>query len=586
MIEKGGEDNKGVDICFSPSKDWTLIYNLVDDETRLKMNAIRDRADDKISKAIEQNTYVRITENGKTKHELARATGIAKFNHHTSREVKDKDINPLGYIDPQEHTHFTCLPKALGKDGKFHSHTLLDAKYEHKNGHETLRYFDSVGQLELAKGLQELGFNIEVADEHSNFKVKGITDEFRYNFSKRCKQIDKIAGPNATYNEKKNISLKVRASKDSHNLTDLRNFWQNEAKQLGFDIDKLNSIKEKQQDNHKSFSEIMKENNNANISTKKLKTIANNQAKFSTKSSKEIFEEYKNDKKLLQITKQVNFHQSNNFYKKVAENYSTKNLDKLKSKLSNLETKKPDTKKPNIQNPKIDNFFKGLMNTIKPKNNINNILPTAKNKNEILSNIKSLEEKLFSLDITDPNYGTQYLQLLQQIGDLKAQLMATDKNNNTVSNETTNFNNSNHIEPKTAENEKTESKEEKQAREEKELKRLNDIEETKKLIDKTTYDIVEKDLKSLNQDTAVNNYIDENIKNLSIQEVVKLIEFNENKLTDKLLEIEENKENLTDGRLNNELSKHSKIHNQVNDKLYDRYKALSKTINKEPVLEK
>lgn len=36
QIAHGGEDNKGVDLCFSPPKDWTLLYNRVDDETRLK----------------------------------------------------------------------------------------------------------------------------------------------------------------------------------------------------------------------------------------------------------------------------------------------------------------------------------------------------------------------------------------------------------------------------------------------------------------------------------------------------------------------------------------------------------------------
>lgn len=180
QIEHGGEDNKGVDLCFSPPKDWTLLYNMADDETRLKMDAIRDKAVDKIVKGIEQNTYYRETVNGETKFVLARGVGMATFNHHTSREVQDDHIHqtktPLtmnedgslnkdSYVDPQEHTHITVFPKVLGQDGKFHSHTLLDLKYEKGNNHEGLRYLDQLGQHELCKGLKELGFNVYEIDK-------------------------------------------------------------------------------------------------------------------------------------------------------------------------------------------------------------------------------------------------------------------------------------------------------------------------------------------------------------------------------------------------------------------------------------
>lgn len=205
QISHGGEDNKGVDLCFSPPKDWTLLYNMADDETCQKMDVIRDKAVDKIVKGIEQNTYYRETKDGETKFVLAKGVGMATFNHHTSREVQDEKINPDGYVDPQEHTHITVFPKVPGQDGKFHSHTLLDLKYEKGNNHEGLRYLDQLGQYELSKGLQELGFNTYEIDKHGNFGIEGIDDNLRNEFSKRKEQINDKAGEGATYNEKNKL---------------------------------------------------------------------------------------------------------------------------------------------------------------------------------------------------------------------------------------------------------------------------------------------------------------------------------------------------------------------------------------------
>ncbi|HOY70988.1 MAG TPA: MobF family relaxase [Methylotenera sp.] len=589
MIEHGGEDNKGVDICFSPPKDWTLIYNLVDSETRLKMDGIRDKAVNNICKAIEQNTYIRKTENGKTSFELAKATGMAIFNHHTSREVNDKDINPLGIIDPQEHTHITVFPKSLGKDGQFHSHTLLQAKYEKNNGHETLKYFDSVGQLELAKGLQELGFNIEQEDKHGNFKVKGITDDLRDNFSKRTQQIDKLAGESATYNEKKNISLKVRAKKDSHNLEDLRTYWQSNAKDLGFDIDKLQSIKSNQKDNHKSFSEIMKDNK-AGISLKKLKTIANNQAKFSTKSSKEIFEEYKNDKKLTSITKQVMFYSKNSFIQKQAENYKISSANnafkKISNKNNNISNNK-DTKqsKPTkTQSKPLEQKFNGLMNNInKPKNNIDMALGPARDKNEILSNLKNLEDKLFLLDPKAEDFAFQFQMLMQQIGMLKTQLMAEEKSNKAISNEDSVSNIDNSVSSNNAESSK-EADKSKHLENEERAKRQKEFEEKLELNKHLKLSLNEYADKLL--DFEIKQYIDNNLNDLTLSNIEKISEINEQQLQDKLLELEENKDNLTDGKLNNELNKHLSIHSKINNHLNDKYKVLSLAKDKTTEIQK
>lgn len=57
-------------------------------------------------------------------------------------------------------------------------------KYEKGNNHEGLRYLDQLGQYELSKGLQELGFNTYEIDKHGNFGIEGIDDNLRNEFSK------------------------------------------------------------------------------------------------------------------------------------------------------------------------------------------------------------------------------------------------------------------------------------------------------------------------------------------------------------------------------------------------------------------
>jgi len=435
QIDFGGDKNKGIDICFSPPKDWTLIYNLSDEETRQKMDVYRDKAVNAICRAIEQNTYIRKTENNKTTYELAKAVGIATFNHHTGREVNDKDINPLGIVDAQEHTHFTVFPKVLGKDNKYHSHTLLEAKYEKHNEHETIRYFDQVGQYELAKGLQELGFNLYEADKHGNFAVKGITEELRDNFSKRTEQINKIAGKNADYSRKQEVSLKVRAKKDSHNLEDLRKYWQDNAKTLGFDKDKLESIKEKQTNQDKTLNELMKDKK-ATVSMKKLKTLSLSNTKFSNRTNTEKLEEFKKDNKLNKFTKNNFVYSKNAFITKSLNTFSKASQSKTFAKLSN---RTPGTSTPSQSKPQAQPSHKAQPSQSatphKPASTPATSSRSADSKTATIGDIKRLELNLLSLDPLDPDYLKHKGAIEEQIAQLKEELSNSEKSGTTSNND-------------------------------------------------------------------------------------------------------------------------------------------------------
>ncbi len=433
QIEHGGEDNKGVDLCFSPPKDWTILYNSADDETRLKMDVIRDKAVDKIVKGIEQNTYYRETENGETKFVLAKGVGMATFNHHTSREVQDEKINPGGYVDPQEHTHITVFPKVSGQDGKFHSHTLLDLKYEKGNNHEGLRYLDQLGQHELCKGLKEMGFNVYEVDKHGNFGIEGIDDNLRDEFSKRKNQINEKAGEGATYNEKKEIALNFRAGKDSHDLASLRGVWKEKMNELGFNQEKINDMKDPKNHTIKHEDKKLEDliDKDKPLSNKKLKTLALNESKFTDKSYQGKLKEFKDDKKVRPISKKYNLYADNKAKEKLADKVNQKSRQPTAK--PSLEGSKSGSSGKDLE--KMGNSLKGALKGLQGGSIGGGSVPggggggasgsNGGSKEELYSSIKDLEQQLFSfppIAERTPEQHKQIAQIEAQIGDLKAQL--------------------------------------------------------------------------------------------------------------------------------------------------------------------
>lgn len=405
-----GEGFNGVEIDPSPPKDWSILIQRVSDDERAKLNQVWQTAMTEVVKAIEQNTYYRETKDGKTEYKLAKAVCIAKFDHHTSRGVN-------GQIDLQEHSHLVVLPKVLGQDGKFHSHTLYDLKYE-KNGHETLRYFDAVMQYHLSKGLNELGYGVS-PDKNGNFNIDGITNEQRKFFSKRTNQINELAGEDATYAKKKEVSLKVRNTKTDHDLGELRQDWQKDMDRLGLTSDKAQSIKSAQRNLDRSLIQIVKDGGKPVLSAKGLKTLAYREAMFSNKTMKEKLDEFKDERKLKSIG------QGNHI---VVHNTALTHLHKVASV----------ARMGSVLMPKLNGSQ--AQNSIQHQGNSNQhptfssapgAVSAPRSTQEIISSIKALEQQLMSLKLDDP----QRANIEAQIGNLNQQLHAVksaENNQNTT----------------------------------------------------------------------------------------------------------------------------------------------------------
>lgn len=344
LISKGGPDNMGVEIDPGAPKDWSILYNRVSDEDRAKMDIGFTQALHDVAKAIEENTYYRKTVDGKESYHLARGVTMAIFQHHTARSVGDKGI------DPHEHGHIVVFPKVMGDGGKMYSHTLFDLIHEKDgqgNSQETLKYFDQVMQYSLAKFLtNEMGHTLSrgVAD---SFKIDGITDEMRKEFSKRTESIKEVAREDATYEEKKKISLKQRNTKTENDLPELRKGWQEKMSSSGLKEEDIAKMKGKQENLDRPFDEVF--DKSTIISNKKLKMMALSEAKFSNKTAEEKLAEFKASKSLVKVGRNQNLNAKTSSLRKLAHDYNTHKIDAVKAKASGKAPKPKKTTSPGIE---------------------------------------------------------------------------------------------------------------------------------------------------------------------------------------------------------------------------------------------
>lgn len=326
--------NYGTELVFSAPKDWSILVNLVDDETRLKMNNAWQDMVKQTAKTIEENTFYRKKVKGKVYYELAKAVEIAAFNHHTARTIDDRP-------DMQEHVHFTIAPKVLGQDGKYYSHTLKDLVQEkssnEKKKQATLHHFDQVAQQHLAKFLQrELGLNV-TRGINDSFQIEGITKEQREFFSKRSEQVKDDLGEKSTPKQRQKAITQKRNKKQDYDLKDLREIWRKEFITLRMHTKNLSRGQKEQAKNFKEAFKDVKF-----IDTKQLKIYALSESKFSNKNAAQLFEEYRSDSMLKEFAPGKYINTNHKGAKDFEYNYAKGKLQSLiKNSSNSSKTDKP-----------------------------------------------------------------------------------------------------------------------------------------------------------------------------------------------------------------------------------------------------
>ena len=217
----------GRDLTFSAPKSVSLAALAGGDARVVKAH---DRAVARALAWVEGNaaeTRLRDPETGRMVRAGNQKTVAATFRHDTSRN-----------LDPQLHTHAVLANMVKGGDGKWRT-MANEALYRRQ------KLIGMIYRSELANGLSRLGYGIEKSHADGRFEIAGVAREVIEAFSTRRAEIeaavaergakDTAADPRLA----ERAALMTRAHKRDVDKSELRESWQRQAAELGFDARRL-----------------------------------------------------------------------------------------------------------------------------------------------------------------------------------------------------------------------------------------------------------------------------------------------------------------------------------------------------------
>ena len=226
---KGGafEHRPGRDITFSAPKSVSLAA-LVGGDAR-----IVDAHDKAVKKSLawfEKNaaeTRLMDPAMGRMVRAGNQKTVIATFRHDTSRN-----------LDPMLHTHSVVANMLLGADGKWR--TMANERL-----YRSKMLLGALYRSELARELKGLGYGIEKTHADGRFEISGVSRKVIEAFSTRRAEIEKAMHERGLGDTADNqhlarrAALMTRAHKRDVDKEALRESWQKQAANLGFNAPKL-----------------------------------------------------------------------------------------------------------------------------------------------------------------------------------------------------------------------------------------------------------------------------------------------------------------------------------------------------------
>ncbi|EHP44183.1 TrwC [Cupriavidus basilensis OR16] len=207
----------GLDLTFSAPKSVSMQALVAGD---LSVTEAHDRAVTIALQEVEKLAEARRKVKGKSHRERTGNMVIGKFRHEMSRAK-----------DPQLHTHAVLLNMTQRADGAWRALSNEDV-FRAYHG------IDAIYKAELAKGLQELGYQIRLVDDKGNFELAHITREQIEVFSSRSRVIEEALANDgktratATTLEKQVISLATRPRKDESDREVVKQYWVEKSREL------------------------------------------------------------------------------------------------------------------------------------------------------------------------------------------------------------------------------------------------------------------------------------------------------------------------------------------------------------------
>lgn len=224
----------GFDITFSASKSISTMALVAGDERLIDVhNQAMQTAMNYLEKEFAQTrTY---DDEGNRQRTNTESLAYAQFTHYTSRAT-EKDATP----DPQLHTH-NFIMNATKAGENFMS-------LEPQQLFAAQKLADQIYQNEIARGAKDLGYGIEWNKHDSNYaaEIKGVDKELLDVLSSRTAQIDaiiakeeKAMGREMTKEEKNNVTLSSRATKEAQDVAKIKDGWDNTLKNNGHAVESL-----------------------------------------------------------------------------------------------------------------------------------------------------------------------------------------------------------------------------------------------------------------------------------------------------------------------------------------------------------
>ncbi|MGA4332303.1 MobF family relaxase [Ralstonia nicotianae] len=447
---KEPEANKAQDFVFNANKDFTLLCEIYADSPEMshKLDDIFNQANEHMNKEIEARLTTRID----GKHTPIAGAIVATWKHQTARQVD-------GRIDPHRHAHNVYGHYQVAQDGTFKA-------VDFKRVFEDKLLIASQCQEILAKGVKALGFELE--EGKTGWQVKAISDQVRKEFSSRSEKIKSQTGENASYEDRQK-SANQKEKKGDYQLDELKSQWKERLDKNGLTKDMMNHVRSQpgtpqqaitKEDILRRACQVAK---SSNFTSRHIDIALAQKSQVHDFDKKQMKAEIFKDKNLvktdfkskdgqsLYYSKSITSKSYQNDMQKMAEaNMKLKAMD-LKNKVDmqkggldrSHKPKAPKTKdakssqsaprqpqqQPQDQKSSGGGSTPKVSSLTAPQHDLNGSggtgggqiqAPVSKGSSieELVSSIKTLEEKLLSLKLDDP----RRFEIEEQIGVIKTQM--------------------------------------------------------------------------------------------------------------------------------------------------------------------
>lgn len=448
---KEPEANKAQDFVFNANKDFTLLCEIYANDPVMsqKLEEVFNQANAHMNKEIEARLTTRID----GKHTPIAGAIVATWKHQTARQVN-------GQIDPHRHAHNVYGHYQLAQDGTFKS-------VDFKRVFEDKLLIASQCQEILAKGVKDLGFEID--EGKTGWQVKAISDEVRKEFSSRSEKIKSEVGQDASYEDRQK-SANQKEKKGDYQLDELKSQWKERLDKNGLTIGTMDYVRsqpatpQKQVTKEDILRKACQVAKSSNFTSRHIDIALAQKSQVFDFDKKKMKEEIFKDENLVKTDFKSKDGQSLYYSKSITSKSYQEDMKKMGD--ANLKLKSMDMKnkvdmqkgglersnKPKVSSPKVKTSTPGT--TTKTHQNepqaqqsssggattkstsltapqvdlgssvatgggqIQAPLSQSSNVEELMSSIKSLEEKMFSMKPEDP----KRWELEEKIGALKQQL--------------------------------------------------------------------------------------------------------------------------------------------------------------------